>query len=183
MDSKSFELEKLKQQISRSDTQNNLKYVNSKTRSLNSSERKEKKVVRIDSHTTIIRQNSESGSSGKGSPEPITKIYERTKTPDVPTITELPSNELKSSASHSTSSSSHTLKSTKESMALMQVSSNASAVFSSENGSEPIRTQSAPEIVQSSIFSDSCKSCESMHVKIKNYNYDVVNKKLVNKKS
>lgn len=176
VDSKSFELEKLKQQISRSDTHNSLQYVNSKTRSLNSSERKEKKVVRIDSHTTIIRQNSESGSSEKSSSEPITKIYERKKTSDVPTITELLSSEQKSSvAPHSTSSktssssSSHyTLKSTKESMALMQVSSNASAVFSSENGSEPIRTQSAPEIVQSSIFSDSCKSCESLHVKIKN---------------
>lgn len=150
VDSKSIEIERLKRQISRSDTQTNLKYVNSKTRSSSSSERKEKKVVRIDSNTTIIQHSSGS------EVETITKLYERRKTPDVPVITELPAIEHKPSRD----SSANTLRSVRESMALMQVSSDASGMFGSENGSEPIRTQSAPEIVQSSVFSDSSKSCD-----------------------
>lgn len=175
VDRMSLEIDKLKQQISRNDLQSNLKYVNSKTKSSSSSEKKEKKVVRINSNTTIIKHKTEERVSLALPPEPVTKIFERIETPGVPLITEF-SNEAKISAQSSVKSisSSHSAKSTEGSMALMQVSKDASPIFGSENGSEPVRTQSAPEIVQSSIFSDSSKSCESMHVKIKNCNYDVV---------
>lgn len=167
VDSKTLEIERLKQQLTRCDAHTNLKYVNSKTKS-NTSEKKEKKIVRIDSNTTIIKQKPEKETKEKkcGNSDAVTKIYERNKTPDVPIIiTEL----SPAFAASSRSSSQNTIKSAKESMALMQVSSNASAIFGSEIGSEPIRTESAPEIVQSSVFSDSCKSCESsIHVTIQN---------------
>lgn len=172
VDSMAMEIEKLKHKISRTDTRNSLKYVNSKTKS-NCSEKKEKKVVRIDSNTTVIKQKheDEEAETKEGSPPPatetVTKIYERTETPDMPIITELQTDKSSVYLTVAKTSSSQTTKSTKESMPLMQVSSNGSVMLGSEN--EPIRTQSAPEIVQSSVFSDSCKSSDSMQVEIKYY--------------
>lgn len=171
-----MDIEKLKQKISRSDLRNNLKYVNSKSKSNNStSEKKDKKVVRIDSNTTVIKQTREDDNAeteeSPPSPDAVTKIYERTRTPDVPIITELKPDKSSVQFTVANTSSAQTTKST-ESIPLMQVSSNGSVMFGSE--SEPIRTQSAPEIVQSSVFSDSCKSCESMQVEIKYYKYGAI---------
>lgn len=174
VDSMSVELDKLKRKLSRSDTQNSLKYVNSKTKSISSEKIKEKKVVRIDSNTTVIKHDSKNVASAS-IPDVVTKIYERKQTPDVPTIREiLPENSSVYSTPAEKSSTSQTSKSTKESiMALMQVSSNGSVTFGSESGTEPVRIQSAPEIVQSSVFNSdtSCKSCESVQVGIKYYKY------------
>lgn len=169
VDSKTAEIEKLKQKISRCDIRNELKYVNSKSKS-NSPTKKEKKIVRIDSSATVITQKCDCKDSEKekviSKTDTVTKIYERTETVDVPVITEL-------KGKISEGSSSQITRSAKESMALMQVSSNGSIGLDSEIGSEPVRTQSAPEIVQSSIFSGSCKSCESVESRIKYYKYGV----------
>lgn len=170
VDSMSSELEKLKLKISRSDTRSSLKYINSKTKST-CSEKKEKKVVRIDSNTTVIKQKCEDENVEKEKntipADGITKIYERTQTPDVPIITELIPDKSSVYLTVAKASSSQTSRSVKESIPLMQVSPISSVMF----GSEPIRTESAPEIVQSSVFSDSCKSCDSTQVEIKYYKY------------
>lgn len=179
VDSMTLEIEKLKQQITRNTTENNLKYINSNTRS-SCSDKKEKKVVRINSNTTIIEQKTSMSKlkdpKGK-SADTITKIYERKKSDGVPSIVELTTDEPKNLVEpiqKLEEESKLALKYVEGSMALMQVSGSSSQVFCSETGNEPIRTQSAPEIVQSSVFSGSCKLCESEGVEIKSSNYRVV---------
>lgn len=173
----SAEMEKLKQKMSRSDIQNNLKYVNSKTKSSSSSvsEKKEKKTVRIDSSATVIQQKTETNIQKNNSAptDNITKIYERKQTQNIPAVTELQQKESVSLITQKNSSSSSQIaKSTKESLSLMQVSSNSSEMFDCESGNKPVRTHSAPEI-QSFEFRDNYSKllCESVDNKIKHYKY------------
>lgn len=155
------QLDKAKQHVIKTESRNKLKYINSNpnTNEIKTSTCKCKKKVTINPH---VEKRTNSGHTEKermAHGEPISKIYERAETQAIPTIAVVEAQTGPELYGYNSQAN----------LALAQVSGFPSQMSTYEcetdmstcvSARTPVRTQSAPEVIESSTFLNNGQSSE-----------------------
>lgn len=147
MDNLKQQLDRYKQHIVKTESHNKLQYISSKPKP---AKKKPKKTVRIDPNIDYGKDESDV--------EVVTKLYERNATEGTPKIKIVEQEVCRGKEQERLK---HVLDDNDSRITLLQVSGFPSQVPSDQTiASCPVRTQSAPEIVQSSSCIDNVNFCD-----------------------
>lgn len=153
------QLDKAKQHVIKTESKHKLKYINSNPKTNEKEACKCKKKVTINPNVEKLTNSGHTENERMAHGEPISKIYERTETQGTPTIAAVQTDPAPELYEYNS----------KANLALTQVSGFPSQMTTCECETDmstcgstrtPVRTQSAPEVIESSTFLNEGQSSE-----------------------